>query len=90
MSRTVVSKKDIPEEASKEKKGQYRSPEALKNKRAYDKEYNKKYFKQKTIVFNTQYPDDYALLEWVKVQPEGGNAYIKRLIREDIEKRRNQ
>ena len=65
---------------------QYRSPEALKNKREYDKEYNKKYFKQKTVVFNTQFPDDIALFEWIRTRPEGGNQYIKRLVREDMAK----
>ena len=63
------------------------SDRALRNKRVYDKDYAKKYLKGKSITFNTLYPEDIALLEWVKKQGEGGNQYIKRLIREDMERR---
>ena len=63
--------------------------EALKRKNEYDKEYQRKFFKGKHITFNTLYPEDIALFEWLRVQPEGGNAYVKRLIREDMEKRQN-
>lgn len=69
------------------KKMQHRSEKAMQNKKAYDREYAKKYFKQKVIVFNTLYPEDIALLDWIKQQLEGGNHYIRRLIMEDMEKR---
>ena len=67
---------------------QKRTEKAIKNKKAYDAQYIKKYFKQKTIPFNTKVESDIALLDWVKEQPEGGNQYIKRLIREDMERRK--
>ena len=60
------------------------SETALKNKRAYDKEYAKKNFKSKLITFNKLVPDDIQLLDWVNSQTEQGNNYIKRLIREDM------
>jgi len=63
------------------------SETATENKRAYDKEYARKYLKGKCVVFNLQYPEDIALLEWANAQPENGNQYIKRLIREDKERR---
>ena len=62
------------------------SEKAMQNKKAYDIKYAKQNFKCKNIAFNTLYPDDIALLDWVKKQPEGGTKYIKRLIREDIER----
>ena len=64
-----------------------RSDLAKMNKKAYDAAYAKKNFKCKSIAFNTLYPADMALLDWVKQQAEGGTQYIKRLIREDMEKR---
>ena len=60
------------------------SEKALNNKKAYDKQYARENFKGKHIVFNLKDPDDMALLEWTKIQSEGGNQYIKRLIREDM------
>lgn len=65
------------------------SDTALQNKRSYDKDYAKKNFKCKNLAFNTLYPEDIALFDWVKKQPEGGTKYIKRLIREDMERRLN-
>ena len=64
-----------------------RTEQGMKNKRAYDKEYLKKYIKQKTIMFNTKSQDDMAMLDWVKNQPEDGTKYIKRLIWEDMKRR---
>ena len=61
----------------------------LMNKRKYDQEYAKKYFKSKIISFNTKKPDDIALLDWIKSQPEEGTKYIKRLVKEDMERRTN-
>ena len=69
---------------------QYRSPEALANKKKYDNEYSSKFHKQKTVAFNKKFPEDIALFNWLSTRPEGGNHYIKRLIREDMEKQLSQ
>ena len=66
------------------------SEKSMERKKAYDKQYAKKNFKGKYIVFNLQYPEDMALLEWTNAQPEAGNQYIKRLIREDMERRKEE
>ena len=66
------------------------TPEAIKRKAQYNQAYAKKFFKTKLIQFNTNIPEDIAMLDWIKKQPEGGNAYIKRLIKEDIERRASQ
>lgn len=60
------------------------SEKAKANKTAYNMDYAKKYFKSKVLSFNTQYPEDIALLDWVKKQ-ENGTQYIKDLIRADME-----
>ena len=62
------------------------SPEAYANKIKYNSKYAKNNFKTKLIQFNINYPEDIALLNWVNSRGEGGNAYIKRLIREDMAK----
>ena len=59
----------------------------LTNKKIYNKKYAKNNFKCKNIAFNKNIPEDIILLDWIKVQAEGGNQYIKRLIREDMERR---
>lgn len=61
------------------------SDEAYQRRTEYNNEYRKKYMKGKSILFNTQYPEDMALLDWLKKQPEGGVQFIKRLIRENME-----
>ena len=66
------------------------SEKAKTNKKAYDAAYAKKNFKCKNLAFNTLYPADIALLDWVKQQAEGGTQYIKRLIREDMEKKQRR
>ena len=62
------------------------SDEALARKKHYNQDYAKKNFKCKNLQFNTVIPEDIALFDWVKSQKEGGTAYIKRLIREDMER----
>lgn len=64
------------------------SKKALQNKKEYDKNYAKTYFKGKYIAFNVKDPSDIALLEWVQAQPNG-NQYIKQLIREDMQRAKN-
>lgn len=64
------------------------SEKSMERKRKYDVAYAKQFFKCKNIAFNTLYPEDIALLDWVKSQPENGSQYIKRLIREDMERQK--
>ena len=66
------------------------SPEARRNKQNYDNEYAKKNFKSKLIPFNKLSPDDMELLDWINVQPEGGNQYVKRVCREDMIRRKQK
>lgn len=65
------------------------SDQAKKNKTAYNIKYARENYKGKNLYFNTRIPEDIALFDWIKEQPEGGTPYIKRLIREDMEKRTN-
>lgn len=59
------------------------SEKALANKKAYNNEYAKKFFKSKLISFNTKFAEDMELLNWIQGQ-ENGNQYIKDLIRKDM------
>lgn len=63
---------------------------ALANKKKYNNEYAKNFFKSKLIQFNVQYPDQMEMLDWSNAQPEGGNEYIRRLIRADMEARKKK
>ena len=63
---------------------------ALANKKKYNNEYAKNFFKSKLIQFNVQYPDQMEMLEWINAQPEGGNEYIRRLVRADMEARKSK
>lgn len=65
------------------------SEEGKKKKQAYDLEYLKKFIKVKSLPFNIKNDEDMEMLEWIKQQPESGNQYIKRLIREDMRARKN-
>ena len=58
-----------------------------RDKYAYDQQYLKANITTKPLTFNRQKPDDMELLEWINEQ---GNAtqYIKRLVREDMERRK--
>ncbi len=40
----------------------------------------------KSINFNMKKPDDVELLEWVAAQPEKVSPYLKRLVKEDMER----
>lgn len=64
------------------------TPEAIKRKAQYNQAYAKKFFKTKLIQFNTNIPEDIALLDWIKAN--GGTSYIKSLIRADMERRNQQ
>ena len=50
------------------------SEKAMAKKAAYNQEYAKKNFRNKNIQFNTQIPEDIALLDWIKSQ-ENGTQY---------------
>lgn len=63
---------------------------ALANKKKYNNEYAKNFFKSKLIQFNVQYPDQMEMFDWINAQPEGGNEYIRRLIRADMEARKKK
>lgn len=63
------------------------SEKAMANKRVYDYKYARENLKKKVIPFNVNRPEDIALLKFANAQPENGNQYIKRLIREDMERR---
>ena len=57
------------------------------DKSKYDQEYAKKHITRKFLAFNRDDPEDVALLDWLKAKGYGyTNAYIKRLIREDMER----
>lgn len=62
------------------------SEKAMANKREYDKKYARENFQGKYITFNKKVPEEIALFKWVNSQPEQGNTYIKRLIREDMQR----
>lgn len=55
------------------------------NKGAYDMQYAKDHIKRKHIPFNDTDPDDMALLAWINRQPNA-TQYVKKLVREDMEK----
>lgn len=56
-------------------------------KMAYDKDYYKKYITRKVLNFNELVQEDAEILIWLKAQGERNmSQYIKRLVREDMEK----
>lgn len=61
-------------------------PRTKEQKYSYDKAYLQENTTRVSLVFNKRKPDDLILMEWLKAQAEGSNGYIKRLIREDMEK----
>jgi len=56
--------------------------------RAYMNEYVKEKLVYKRVHFTKSNPDDMELLAWLESQPEGAAPYIKRLIRADMEARK--
>ena len=55
------------------------------NKSQYDTEYNRTHVRRKFIPFNDQNADDMELLSWLATK-DNVAAYVKKLIREDMEK----
>ena len=54
------------------------------NKSQYDTEYNRTHVRRKFIPFNDQNPDDVELLSWLATK-DNVTAYVKQLIKEDLE-----
>lgn len=52
----------------------------------YMKDYNNRHVKWRKVSFNDKNPDDMILMNWIDSQEESTSAYIKHLIREDMEK----
>jgi hypothetical protein len=62
---------------------------ASPKKLAYDKQYYDDHITRKVLNFNDLIPEDAELLEWLKARGERGmSSYIKRLVREDMEKQK--
>lgn len=59
------------------------------DKGKYDQAYNRENITRKFIPFNKNTPEDVTLLEWINRQPNA-TAYIKKLVREDMEKTQNR
>ena len=56
------------------------------NQAEYIKEYQRENRITKKVTFNRKNPDDMVMVEWLDNRPEGIVQYLKRLIREDMEK----
>lgn len=54
---------------------------------AYIRGYVKVNVRYKKMNFNVNQADDMALYEWIEKQPEGTSNYLKRLVRDDMNKR---
>ena len=59
-----------------------------KNQINYQKQYNNDHVSWRKVSFNDKNPDDMILMNWIDSQEESTSAYIKRLIREDMENQR--
>lgn len=66
------------------------SEQAYENKKNYNKKYANKNYRSKLIAFNRQFPEEMEMLDWINGQPEGGNQYVKRLVREDMLRREEE
>ena len=58
------------------------------NKSEYDQKYNRENIRRKFIPFNIQNPDDVEMLSWLK--GKNVTAYVKELIRADMENNRGK
>ena len=66
------------------------SENARQNKHEYDKQYIRQNIQSKHLAFNKLIPEDMELFEWCNSQQESANFYIKRLIREDMERQKGK
>lgn len=55
----------------------------------YVADYMREKIKQVKVSLNKTKQDDIDIIEWLDRQPEGASGYIKRLIREDMAKEKN-
>ena len=53
----------------------------------YQKKYNHDHVVWRKVSLNDKNPDDEILKKWIDSQQESTSAYIKRLVREDMERR---
>lgn len=63
-----------------------RKPSGLFDQAEYVKRYHREKVIGKKVTFNRNNPDDMVLLQWLESQPEGMVSYMKRLIREDMDR----
>ena len=61
-------------------------PRTKEEKYTYDQQYLKDNILTVGITFNKRKPEDMALLDWLNDRDEKKVAYIKRLLREDMER----
>jgi hypothetical protein len=61
-----------------------RKKSGLFDQREYVNKYHREQIARKNVTFNRGKPEDMALMEWAEKQPEGFVAYVKRLIRQDM------
>ena len=59
------------------------------DKPQYDKQYAKEHIKRKFIPFNDTVPEDQLILSWLATK-DNVTAYVKRLIKEDLEQQKVQ
>ena len=59
------------------------------NYRGYMRRYITEKIIYKRVNFSRGNAEDQKLLDWIAMQPEGISPYIKRLIREDMERHKN-
>lgn len=59
------------------------------DQKQYMKDYYKEHVKWRKVSFNDTVPEDVVLREWIDGQQESTSAYIKRLVRQDMEARSN-
>lgn len=63
-------------------------PRTKEDKYRYDQQYLHENMSNVLVTFNRKKAEDIELLEWIAAQPEKKVAYIKRLIREDMDVRK--
>ena len=59
------------------------------DKSKYDQQYSKLFVTKKLIPFNKLKKEDVELLQWIEAQEENATQYVKRLVREDMNKKKN-
>lgn len=57
--------------------------------KAYIRGYQREYIVYKKLNLNAKNEDDMKMAKWLESQPEGTSNYLKRLVREDMNKTAN-